>query len=89
MIKRFGLGWTCDVQAPESFARTLRTAFDESTDYKECEPASRLVAFHSPQNYAETWLQGIRERLGLPASPDIRPWNWVLEAVGEECRLLT
>jgi glycosyltransferase involved in cell wall biosynthesis len=89
MIKRFGLGWTCDVHAPESFARTLRAAFDQSADYKESEAVSRLVAFHSPENYAETWLQGIRERMGLPASSDIKPWSWVLEAVEEGRRLLT
>jgi glycosyltransferase involved in cell wall biosynthesis len=89
MIKRFGLGWTCDVNAPEPFAAALRVALDECADYEESEAVSRLLAFHAPANYAESWLGGIREMMGQPPTSSLKPWSWVLEAVDYGRRVLT
>ena len=44
------------------------------------EPIRRLLAFHAPENFAASWLQGILEAQNLPPA-QLRTWNWVLESL--------
>lgn len=80
MVKRFGLGWACDVLNHREFARTMRTALDHADEYQESGAIRRLLAFHAPQNFASSWVQGLKEMLGRPADP-VRSWEWVMESV--------
>jgi glycosyltransferase involved in cell wall biosynthesis len=80
IIERFGVGWTCDVTNPDSFATTLRTALDHCDEYQESEATRRLLAFHAPENFAQSWVRGIRETLGHPPVP-LRSWDWVTETL--------
>jgi len=80
MVKRFGLGWACDVLNHAEFATTMRTALDHADEYRESESIRRLLAFHAPQNFASSWVQGLKETLGQPAD-QVRSWEWVMESV--------
>ncbi len=79
MVRRFGLGASCDVLNHAAFTRAIRTALEQSGEYRESEAVRRLLAFHTPENFALGWIQGIRKTLGQPADP-IRSWDWVCEA---------
>jgi hypothetical protein len=85
MIRRFGFGWTCEMNDHDSFTRGIRQALETGGEYVESEATRRLLAFHDPANFAACWVDGIRERMGKP--PAERPtWPWVLEALDEEHR---
>lgn len=88
LVRRFQLGWLCDVLDPEAFTRTIREAFDRCEDYRETEGTRRLLDFHTPENYAESWLVRLREVMGRPASDQHRSWSWVLEGLDPEHRTL-
>jgi glycosyltransferase involved in cell wall biosynthesis len=80
VIERFKLGWTCDVLDHAAFTRTVRQALDRAVEYQESEATKRLLAFHAPSNFAESWVQGIRERLGR-SNAAVCPWEWVAESL--------
>ena len=77
IVKRFRAGWTCDVLNPEDFANALRTALDECEAYRQTDATSRLLAFHAPENFAESFLEGLRAFAKLPPR-EFRSWSWVL-----------
>jgi glycosyltransferase involved in cell wall biosynthesis len=81
LVKRFQLGWLCDVLDQEAFTRSLREAFDRCKDYTESEATKRLLAFHTPDNFAEAWLVPIREEMGRPAPSPFLSWEWVLKGL--------
>jgi glycosyltransferase involved in cell wall biosynthesis len=81
LVKRFQLGWLCDVLDQVAFTQTLREAFDRCEDYKESEGTKRLLAFHAPENFAESWLVRIREEMGRPAPSPFLSWEWVVEGL--------
>lgn len=88
LVRRFQLGWLCDVLDPGAFTRTIREAFDRCEDYRETEGTRRLLAFHTPENYAESWLVRLRDVTGRPAPDGHRSWSWVLEGIDPERRTL-
>lgn len=88
MVRRFELGWTCDVLDHPAFVATLRTALAQAEQYREAEPIRRLLAFHAPSNFAESWLTGLRELRHAPPSAELRPWSWVEESLPPERRRL-
>lgn len=83
MVSRFNLGWTCNVKDIGQFSSVLREALDRCEQYVESEAVSRLLDFHAPENFAETWVVGIKEKLGRAAAP-IRSWDWVMEAASSQ-----
>jgi len=87
IVRRFGLGWTCDVLNPEAFAATIRTALDQCDDYAETPAVSRLLAFHAPENFARTWVQGIRTVRGAAGDAPLT-WEWVEESLPADRRRL-
>jgi glycosyltransferase involved in cell wall biosynthesis len=86
LVRRFEFGWECDVTDPGSFAAAIRQAFEECERYVESEATRRLLAFHDPANFIDTWLAGIRERRGRPPSESLKTWPWVLEALDPDRR---
>jgi glycosyltransferase involved in cell wall biosynthesis len=82
IVDRFQAGWTCDVTNPADFAAAMRAALEGCESYTPSEATSRLLQFHSPENFAASFLEGVRTHAGLPGLP-VRSWPWVLEAVGQ------
>jgi glycosyltransferase involved in cell wall biosynthesis len=80
IVKRFGVGWTCDVRDPSALARAIATAFAECGSFRQNEATSRLLAFHTPENFSLRYLRALRERAGLSPAPT-RSWSWVCEAL--------
>jgi glycosyltransferase involved in cell wall biosynthesis len=78
IVKRFQAGWTCDVLNPEAMTSAMRTALDECASYRPSEAAKRLLAFHSPENFAASFLDGLRKFANLPPSAARRSWSWVV-----------
>ena len=86
VIDRFELGWTCNIHDHDRFVESIRTALELSASYRESEAARRLLAFHTPSNFGDLWVQRIRERKSAGASSESRSWPWVLEAIPEHRR---
>jgi glycosyltransferase involved in cell wall biosynthesis len=80
IVHRFDLGWTCDVMDHTAFTHTIRVALEQSAAYREKDAITRLLAFHSVDNFAAIWTNGIRQYRGLAAS-HVLPWNWVEESI--------
>lgn len=81
MVKRFQLGWACDVLNPQAFSATLREALAGCLAHKESPKASRLRAFHSPANFAHCLLAGIRSARDICPVNGLVNWDWVLNGV--------
>jgi len=79
MVSRFGLGWTCDVLNHQAFVAAIRHALDNFETHQETEPIRRLLRYHTPENFARSWTEGIRGAAGLPAKHPLR-WEWVQAA---------
>jgi glycosyltransferase involved in cell wall biosynthesis len=88
MVRRFGFGWSCDVLDADAYSRMIRSALDRCEEYRESEATRRLLEFHAPENFAASWLEGIRESMGLAGCPGLKTWPWVLDALEEEHRTL-
>jgi glycosyltransferase involved in cell wall biosynthesis len=81
IVRKFSLGWTCDVLDVPRFAEAIATALARSPEYMETEAVKRLLAFHTPENFGATWCQAIAERQSLPG-PSPHSWSWVEEGAG-------
>jgi glycosyltransferase involved in cell wall biosynthesis len=76
MVRTFGVGWACDVTNPASFLAALRAAVDGSERYRgSTAQTERLLQFHDPQNFVDTLLQRLYQRLGI-ALPCLKTWEW-------------
>ncbi|MBY0312492.1 MAG: glycosyltransferase [Phycisphaerales bacterium] len=78
LVPALGLGWTCDVENPEEFARELPRALERASTWTVTPAAKRFVQFHSPENFAACWSARVRERLGKPALERV-DWASVLK----------
>jgi len=88
LVRRFEVGWLCDVLDQDAFTRTMSEAFERCHEYRETEGTRRLLAFHTPENFAESWLVHLRELTGRPAPEPHRNWSWVLEGLGADHRAM-
>jgi len=80
IVRRFDLGWTCDVLNHQRFTDAIKVALDRASEYAETEAVRRLLQFHTPENFGATWVQDIggRAARGTPAARD---WTWVEESL--------
>ncbi len=78
-IPMFDLGRTCDPRNVQQFAATLESSMADSLQFQQSQKGKRFVQYHSPENFAATWTQNIRHRMGLPPSPDQKTWDWVFD----------
>jgi glycosyltransferase involved in cell wall biosynthesis len=79
LIKRFGLGWTCDVGDPLAYASCLRNVLSQCDTFVETPGIKRLMLFNSTENFAASWLELIASRIGVQEEVHRRSWNWVME----------
>jgi glycosyltransferase involved in cell wall biosynthesis len=77
-VRKFDLGWACNVLDPAAFTTTVKTAFEQAPEYRQGERARRLLAFHTPENFTASWTQGLRQMMGLPPSDRLIGWDWVV-----------
>ena len=85
VVRRFALGWLCDVTNVDAFAGALRRALDGAATFRADAATQRLLEFHAPENFALHWTQGLGTLLGRsPATP--RSWEWVMESVPQALR---
>ncbi len=76
-IRRFGLGWVCDVMSPQTFAAAVRSSLESAGDFRLPEAGRRFVEFHRPDNFTACFTKRLRERLNLPPVQGLRDWDWV------------
>jgi glycosyltransferase involved in cell wall biosynthesis len=88
IIKRFQVGWLCNMLNPEEFSHSLQTALEKCEEYQESEAIKRLLEFHSPKNFGASWSIGLRKAMGQTTPELVRSWEWVLEALPPERRML-
>jgi glycosyltransferase involved in cell wall biosynthesis len=74
-IKRFGLGWTCNVKVHRELKSAIEAGFQHGPSYRSSEATARLLDFHDPRNYVNTVLGGLYERIGMSV-PQVRTWEW-------------
>lgn len=79
-IRRFGLGWECDVLDPTAFARAIARSLDEAGTFRLGEGGRRFVEFHRTDNFVACFTKRLRERLKMPPIGGMREWAWVMEA---------
>lgn len=88
IIKRFQVGWLCNMSNPEEFSHSLQTALEKCEEYQESEAIKRLLEFHSPKNFGASWSIGLRKAMGQTTPELVRSWEWVLEALPPEYQTL-
>ena len=76
MVPEFGLGTLTDISNPETFARDIATALEQSGSFVQSPKTARLREFLSPGNFAACWTANIAKRLG-GRIPKLRTWEWV------------
>ena len=78
IIRTFDVGWSVDIRNATSFVAGIETALSNSASYTPSDRAQRLLAFHDPQNFVDTLLRSLYERLELP-TVQIKTWDWVMD----------
>jgi glycosyltransferase involved in cell wall biosynthesis len=79
VVPRFALGWTCDATDPQALKSAIAASLDTAAEWQPAEPVERFVQFHRAENFRASWTWLLRQRLGLPQSPVLRDWQWVLD----------
>ncbi len=79
IVRDFSVGWSADIHDRVAYAQAIRTALDGSDAYRASVQTRRLLAFHAPQNYADTLLRPLYERLGIETQRT-KTWAWVTAA---------
>ena len=88
LIRRFDVGRATDILNVGRFADCLRDSLADNLDRPQHEGVRRLLAFHETSNFLARMTSGLRRAAGAPAQADLS-WEWVLDALPAERRLLT
>jgi glycosyltransferase involved in cell wall biosynthesis len=86
IVERFQAGWTCTIEDHRDFTKAIQTAFEGCESYRPSDATARLLAFHSPDNFARSFLRGVREWAGVGAGHEYRSWSWVTDALTPPAR---
>lgn len=79
MVKRFKLGYLCDVEDQESVNNVLRAALKDYQRYSPSPLTDRLKRFHHPNNYANTVMQALLQ--DNAGGQNLVDWDWVNEGI--------
>ena len=88
VVRRFEVGRTVDPADTTGFAAALSAGLEESADYREGLATTRLLAFHSVENFTAGLVERVAVAAGKPVRAPILPWSWVMESVPPERRSL-
>ncbi len=83
VVRRFGLGWSCNVSDVDDFASTIADALERSPQYRRPEAARKFVQYHSVENFQAAWTARLRARLGLAPIAIQGTWNGRLTPAAE------
>ncbi|MBC7881131.1 MAG: glycosyltransferase [Anaerolineae bacterium] len=78
MVKRFDIGWSCDVSDHQALVATLRKSLEACEAYHVNERTSRLIQFHHPDNYAATVLKDLHSLVMPDHHNQPKTWEWVI-----------
>jgi glycosyltransferase involved in cell wall biosynthesis len=78
MVKRFDVGWSCDVLDHKALVATLRKSLEKFESYRVNERTSRLIQYHHPDNYAATVLMDLQNTVMPAYVSHPKTWEWVL-----------
>jgi glycosyltransferase involved in cell wall biosynthesis len=77
LIRRFRLGWTCDVTDGPAYSDCLRAIFSGASVDMETPAIDRLIQFNTPQNFSASWLYLIAQQTARAGAGLPRTWEWV------------
>ncbi len=77
MIRQLHLGHVCDASNPSDVAHQLLDSLDNCEKHQNSPAGMRFAEYCSDANHVAHWTARLRERLGLPSSPQLRSWEWV------------
>ena len=80
IVRRFDVGWSCDVLNHRDLVETLTRGLEESLSYRFNEKVTRLIQFHHPENYAETVLMDLWNIVTPGYATQVKTWEWVLNS---------
>jgi len=79
MIDTFDVGYAADVRDHAALTSAVVSAMQRGPGFALSAKARRLLEFHSPQNFVDTLLGGLYERLGVEQATT-KSWDWALGA---------
>lgn len=88
LVLRFEVGQRVNIADGGAFARALESGLEAAADYRNSEAVSRLLQFHSVENFTDNMLEGVTLHRGGKLAPKRCDWSWVLEALPPERRHL-
>ncbi|MBA3588008.1 hypothetical protein [Methylibium sp.] len=88
LVLRFEVGQRVNIADSGAFARALESGLEAAEDYRNSEAVSRLLQFHSVENFTDNMLEGVTLHCGGKLPPKRCDWSWVLEALPPERRHL-
>ncbi len=86
LVRRFEVGQRVDIADGSAFARALEVGLEAAQGHRRSEAVSRLLEFHSVENFTENMLEGVALQLGVERERSRCSWSWVLEALPPERR---
>ncbi|MEM6798481.1 MAG: glycosyltransferase [Planctomycetota bacterium] len=78
-VRRFGLGWRCEPGDPNDMADAVLAALHGCENFAPTAAADRFLRYCSDANFGAHWTVRLRQRLGLPADPEFRTWEWACD----------
>lgn len=88
LVRRFEVGQRVNIADHAAFVQALRSGLDAAAHYRNSEAVSRLLRFHSPENFTANMLEGVARHAGVEIERTRCDWPWVLEALPAERRHL-
>lgn len=80
MLKRFSLGYPCDVQNNDSVKAALKNAVDNVDKFKVSSHSNKLKTFHRVDNFANMIISALS---GCKTEIPVVTWDEVCEGLGE------
>lgn len=77
MVRRFELGYLCDVDDHGSVTNAISRALEKAKSFEPSPQSQRLKEFHHPDNYAKTVMQSLNQNKNHTDKP--LTWDWVCQ----------
>ena len=78
IVRRFRVGWTCDVTSPEALLATLQQALDRSGEDLDGPLLDMLLRYHAIENFTAHWLSDYA-RFRANSGPQPYAWDQLKE----------
>lgn len=81
IVRTFDLGRITNVRNRDDFALAIERGLEEAPSFQLTEAGRRFVAYHTTSNFVATWMELLRQQMGLEPDPRQVHWEWVCEAL--------